>query len=138
MNEVLQHHGVIGQKWGVRRYQRKDGTLTAEGKKRKKASSNSTEKQKPSTKKERHSMTEKELDEAIRRKIKEVQLKELEQRNIDDGERFVKEVIRDIGKRVIITAATGTALYGLKVAASGEFSPGEFAAAVFKGGAGKK
>ncbi len=28
------HHGVKGQKWGVRRYRNKDGTLTAAGKKR--------------------------------------------------------------------------------------------------------
>jgi len=30
----LEHHGVLGQKWGIRRYQNKDGSLTAEGKKR--------------------------------------------------------------------------------------------------------
>lgn len=30
----LYHHGVKGMKWGVRRYQRKDGTLTNAGKKR--------------------------------------------------------------------------------------------------------
>lgn len=30
----LYHHGVKGQKWGVRRYQNEDGTLTAAGKKR--------------------------------------------------------------------------------------------------------
>ena len=29
----LYHHGVKGQKWGVRRYQNEDGTLTDEGKK---------------------------------------------------------------------------------------------------------
>ena len=31
----LYHHGILGQKWGVRRFQNKDGTLTAAGKKRK-------------------------------------------------------------------------------------------------------
>lgn len=30
----LAHHGILGMKWGVRRYQNRDGTLTAAGKKR--------------------------------------------------------------------------------------------------------
>ena len=30
----LYHHGIKGMKWGVRRYQNKDGSLTAAGKKR--------------------------------------------------------------------------------------------------------
>lgn len=30
----LYHHGVKGQKWGIRRYQNKDGTLTNAGKRR--------------------------------------------------------------------------------------------------------
>ena len=33
-NLYLMHHGIKGQKWGVRRYQNPDGTLTSEGKKR--------------------------------------------------------------------------------------------------------
>lgn len=33
-SDELYHHGIKGQKWGVRRYQNKDGTLTDSGKKR--------------------------------------------------------------------------------------------------------
>ena len=32
--DELYHHGVKGQKWGVRRYQNEDGTLTNAGKKK--------------------------------------------------------------------------------------------------------
>jgi len=33
-NVYLAHHGIKGQKWGIRRFQNPDGSLTAEGKKR--------------------------------------------------------------------------------------------------------
>ena len=33
-SSYLEHHGILGQKWGVRRFQNKDGSRTTEGKKR--------------------------------------------------------------------------------------------------------
>ena len=34
INGTLSHHGIKGMRWGVRRFQNKDGSLTPAGKKR--------------------------------------------------------------------------------------------------------
>lgn len=48
-NGQLYHHGIKGQKWGVRRFQNKDGTLTAAGRKRRNDNSSDTNEKKKTT-----------------------------------------------------------------------------------------
>lgn len=48
--DELYHHGIKGQRWGVRRYRNKDGTLTSDGKKRYNENQKSNKKRKLSTK----------------------------------------------------------------------------------------
>lgn len=43
MDDYLSHHGILGQKWGVRRYQNADGSLTNAGKRRYRSSTKTVE-----------------------------------------------------------------------------------------------
>lgn len=43
-SQTIEHHGVKGQKWGIRRFQNKDGSLTAAGKKRSSSGQKSAQK----------------------------------------------------------------------------------------------
>lgn len=95
VDDFLMHHGILGQKWGIRRYQNEDGTYTELGKKRK-----------------RETMTDEELRSAIKRK-------QLEQRYAAAKSRPSKV------KSVLSTGAQAIKTAGKVAGFVGEVSPAD-------------
>lgn len=143
-NNTLYHHGIIGQKWGIRRFQNRDGTLTSAGKAHYGSESGRSEAQKNSEKvkradlKNKGTLTTAQLKEKIERLQMEKQLRELTESEVNPGRTYVKKLLKDTGSRVITTAAAGGILYLGKAALSKEFNAKEFGNAIFNGGAKKK
>lgn len=103
-NDYLQHWGIKGQKWGVRRYQNKDGTLTSAGKKR--YSVHEDYKRAHDSKSVKH-MSDKELRERNNRLQMERQYKDLTKKK-SIGEKAVKAFIATAGTIVAIEGAAKT------------------------------
>lgn len=121
-NNCLEHHGILGMKWGVRRFQRKDGSLTSLGKKRNSESddpysNNQTNKKNDSSssskKKSISELTDDELFARNRRRQLEVDdlrlqkqydelYRELNPKRVSKGKQFVDTAIN----KAIIPAAT--------------------------------
>lgn len=129
-NGELFHWGVKGMKWGVRRYQNKDGSLTPRGRKRQKELT-ADEKERASRKadlKNRRTMSDADLKKKIERLKMEKEFKNLTNEDINSGKTFVNEVMSSAGKKVLTIAAAGAMAYGVKAAMTKEFDIKEAAA----------
>lgn len=131
-DNVMQHHGIKGQKWGVRRFQNADGSLTTAGKQR------ASESKKRADSKNRGTLTNAQLKAKIERLQMEKQLRELTNQEVNSGKVYAQKILKDVGGRVLTTVATGAILYAGKAAVSGSFDTKEFANAIFNGGPKKK
>ena len=103
MNNNLQHHGIKGQKWGVRRFQNKDGSLTLAGRKRQKQNNNGPiheDHSKSHDNKSVKSMSDKELRDRINRLNMERQYAQLTATEKSMGRKIVSEVLLNVGKEL--------------------------------------
>ena len=127
----LYHWGIKGMKWGVRRYQNKDGSLTPAGKKRYaedggvESSQKQTQSSSP-TKTRRQSisdLSDEELRTIVNRKQTERQLRDLldaeeryynppaAQSTQQQGQSMVSKVLRNAGEQALTTMTKGAMLY---------------------------
>ena len=105
MSNELYHHGIKGMHWGVRRYQNPDGTLTNAGKRRElrdqaradKAARKEAKAARKRAYKNRSLMTEKELDDQIRRYQKEKQFASLSRESLNPGRSSVGKNLSKYG-----------------------------------------
>ena len=103
MNNNLQHHGIKGQKWGIRRFQNKDGSLTLAGRKRQKQNNDGPiheDYSKSHNAKSVKSMSDKELRDRINRLNMERQYAQLTATEKSMGRKIVSEVLLNVGKEL--------------------------------------
>lgn len=113
----IYHHGIKGQRWGIRRYQNKDGSLTPAGKKKYGSEEEFEEIQKVKTlkKKKVSELSDAELVKRIERlKLEQVykELNESEKRK-KKAHSFISDVLTVVGRNTLTNVGTQAATHAL-------------------------
>lgn len=93
----LAHYGIKGMKWGVRRYQNKDGSYTSAGKNRRKTYSSDYEDTRELRKKSYKELSNEDLRKLNKRMNLESEYRRLNPQGIDKGKAIAKDIIATAG-----------------------------------------
>jgi hypothetical protein len=108
-NNELQHAGVKNMKWGIRRWQNKDGSLTPAGreryaKKKQEVDADTHEDHIKARAKSASSMSDKELQDAIARLQREKLYSDLTQPKVSKGREIGNKILTKIGDKALEVA----------------------------------
>lgn len=109
MDDVLIHYGILGMKWGVRRYQNKDGSLTSAGKKRYSNNDDIKEAPQKNTEEPKKKSVKDMSDEELRREVNRMQLEQnylrMTGQNIEKGKSAAEIALGKMKESFVSTVA---------------------------------
>lgn len=125
---IIAHHGIKGQKWGVRRFQNTDGSLTADGKKR--YDNNDNYEIIESRRQDivnRRQLSNDDIRSKIERLKLEKELKSLTNEDVNPGKTYALNILKSAGTKFLTPAVAGAAAYTVKAIMEKKFSMKEAA-----------
>ena len=118
VEDFLEHFGVKGMKWGVRKSAPKKGSAAQQ---KRSAKDNREKVKRKNAAKNRRVLSDQDLDRYISRMEKEKKLKTLVDDDVNPGQKFVKAATSQTGRQVIGTVGAGLGVYAVRAAIQGKW-----------------
>lgn len=124
-DDYLEHYGIKGMKWGVRRTE--EQLERVRGRPQKLSSNDKVITKRKAERANRRTMSDADLKKRIERLKLEKEFKDLTDQDISPGKKYVSDVLSSSGKRFLTSAAAGAMAYAVKAAMTKHFDVREAA-----------